>query len=702
MAKTGYLVIIYQDINPSSPTYNQTREERLQDETNCPYRGEANWIEDTKYCELTDNGMLTGYEITVYRDVEPLSSTYNQTREERELNTTECEADSSLPNWQNIGEPFCRQKVYLPGGLMGNDGDMVQQQQDMNEYSETADEIRDVETLDLTNCPLPNTEPVWQTISESCHLVTFNGQLVYDGTKDVIRVNTNQYSPSWNNNIPETANVEDETNCPSGIEKQYRWVAIEGGFSCVGYDKYEQLKKQESIDGVNWTDVVPLETMQGDLIERNSESCGYIEPQYRWINTGSFTCIGYDKYEETKEQISYDGGNTWEDTGTTGFGNLIEANSADCGYEPTVEYRWVVVEGQYECVGYDKHAVEKKQQRIDGGSWTDVVPTETRTGSVIEYNSEDCGYVPPTPSYENQYLTFEALENGTFQFTNDVSYTIDDGQTWTALAANTNTPTIANGNKIMWKAEITPSSSSGVGTFSSSGRYNVEGNPMSLLFGDNFIGQTSLSGKSNAFLNLFSNNNNLISASNLKLVATTLSDRCYRAMFDYCTSLTTAPELPATTLATYCYSFMFRNCRSLTTAPELPATTLATYCYQLMFSSCVSLTTAPELPATTLAKRCYDTMFSECTSLTTAVLPATNFTNISDTAASNGYEYNQMFINCTSLVYLKAMFVSYNMLNVYNWMANIHTNGTFVKNPNATWSETPYLPSTWTVETASA
>ena len=394
MAKTGYLVIIYQDINPSSPTYNQTKEERLQDETNCPYRGEANWIEDTKYCELTDNGMLTGYEITVYRDVEPLSSTYNQTREERELNLEECETDETTPNWQNIGEPFCRQKVYLPGGLMGNDGYMIQQQQDMNEYSETADEIRDVETLDLENCPLPNTEPVWQTISESCHLVTFNGQLVYDGTKDVIRVNTNQYSPSWNNNIPETANVEDEINCPSGIEKQYRWVAIEGGFSCVGYDKYEQLKKQESIDGVNWTDVVPLETMQGDLIERNSESCGYIEPQYRWTKD-EIICIGYDKYSHSREQISYDGGNTWEDTGKT-HETLIEKNSYECGYEPTVEYRWIVVEGQYECVGYDKHAVEKKQQSVDGGTtWTDVVPTETRTGSLIEANSADCGYLEP-------------------------------------------------------------------------------------------------------------------------------------------------------------------------------------------------------------------------------------------------------------------------------------------------------------------
>ena len=116
MAKTGILVVIYQDVNPSSPTYNQTREERTQSEEFCPTSAEANWIEDTKYCELTENGMLTGYEITVYRDVEPLSSTYNQTREEKELNLEECEADETTPNWQNIGDPFCRQKVYLPGG----------------------------------------------------------------------------------------------------------------------------------------------------------------------------------------------------------------------------------------------------------------------------------------------------------------------------------------------------------------------------------------------------------------------------------------------------------------------------------------------------------------------------------------------------------------------------------------------------------
>ena len=34
-------------------------------------------------------------------------------------------------------------------------------------------------------------------------------------------------------------------------------------------------------------------------------------------------------------------------------------------------------------------------------------------------------------------------------------------------------------------------------------------------------------------------------------------------MFNGCTALTTAPELPATTLVTYCYTNMFNSCSSL-------------------------------------------------------------------------------------------------------------------------------------------
>ena len=245
-------------------------------------------------------------------------------------------------------------------------------------------------------------------------------------------------------------------------------------------------------------------------------------------------------------------------------------------------------------------------------------------------------------TWAEEYLTFVAKENGTFTFkpynNNVVSYSTDNGSTWTegkSIEVN-------NGDKVMWKGTMTPLEYNGVGTFSSTGNFDAQGNVMSLLFGDNFKGQTDLTGKGYAFYQLFYQNTKVINAENLSLPAETLANSCYGYMFVGCTSLTTAPELPATTLAEYCYGYMFVGCTSLENAPVLPATTLASSCYNCMFNRCTSLTTAPVLSATTLASSCYAYMFQGCTSLENApVLPAT-------TLASSCYAY--MFQGCTSLV----------------------------------------------------
>ena len=142
-----------------------------------------------------------------------------------------------------------------------------------------------------------------------------------------------------------------------------------------------------------------------------------------------------------------------------------------------------------------------------------------------------------------------------------------------------------------------------------------------------------------AFCNLFSGTQ--IHDAHELIPPDCVSNDCYSSMFNRCTSLTTAPELPATTLAHSCYSNMFNGCSSLTTAPELPATSLADNCYSGMFDRCTSLTTAPELPATSLARSCYSDMFYRCTSLTTAPeLPATT---LADSC------YMEMFYNCPKI-----------------------------------------------------
>jgi hypothetical protein len=82
-------------------------------------------------------------------------------------------------------------------------------------------------------------------------------------------------------------------------------------------------------------------------------------------------------------------------------------------------------------------------------------------------------------------------------------------------------------------------------------------------------------------------------------------DSCYCNLFDGCTELTQAPELPATILGNNCYKYMFSGCTSLIKAPELPATTLTNSCYASMFQGCKALTTSPKLNATVLAPSCY-------------------------------------------------------------------------------------------------
>ena len=304
-------------------------------------------------------------------------------------------------------------------------------------------------------------------------------------------------------------------------------------------------------------------------------------------------------------------------------------------------------------------------------------------------------YNPRT--WADEYLTFVALEDGTFTFApsggNVISYSIDNGHTWSDLAADTNTPTVTRGNKVLWRGEMTPITNRGVGTFSSTGKFKAQGNIMSLLFGADFKGQTDLTGKDYAFYRLFSSNSNLVNVQNLSLPATTLAESCYDSMFYGCTSLVNAPTLPATTLAGYCYSYMFYGCTNLVNAPSvLPATTLAGGCYTCMFRNCTSLVNAPTLPATTLAVYCYQNMFNGCTSLVKApTLPAT-------TLEYSCYQF--MFDGCTKLSYIKCLATKISASSLSNWVNGVASSGTFVKDANMTSWTTGIsgIPTGWTVQ----
>lgn len=354
---------------------------------------------------------------------------------------------------------------------------------------------------------------------------------------------------------------------------------------------------------------------------------------------------------------------------------------------------------------------------------------------------------PQEHDYSLDYLTTEALEDGTIGFTidryintnfiNTISYSIDNGATWTTINNSddksddlvTEVP-VTTGDKILWKADASRICFDDddyvyYSRFISTCEYNVYGNVMSMLFEDEFEDKLELT-EFRQLSNLFMSNddNLLVNAENLILPATILSRFCYKEMFMNCTSLTTAPELTATTLAEYCYCEMFINCTSLTSAPELPATLLLDSCYNSMFQGCTSLTTAPELPATTLVFGCYNSMFKNCTSLTSAPeLPATilasncyNSMFYGCTALTTAPElpatelrnsdyacYYCMFKNCTSLNYIKCLAINISDNScTFDWVNGVAASGTFVKSSNmSSWTTgDDGIPTGWTVQDA--
>ena len=300
------------------------------------------------------------------------------------------------------------------------------------------------------------------------------------------------------------------------------------------------------------------------------------------------------------------------------------------------------------------------------------------------------------------YLTFTAEEDGsTFGIVNnednnpDLQYSLDGGETWTALTGGEKVTLAHKGDKALLRGDNPQGFSKGYfkySTFNMTGKAAASGSVMSLIDG---LGLSTQIPEDYSFSHLFSGCTSLTQAP--ELPATRLAEHCYSSMFSGCTNLTKAPELPATTLADNCYRDMFSGCTSLTQAPELPATEMSFYCYNSMFSGCTSLTQAPELPAMTLTRNCYSGMFSGCTSLTQAPeLPATTLTDhcyqymfqgcTSLTKAPElpatilAYEcYSSMFSGCTSLTQISVSFNDWgDGFYTDEWVYNVAPTGTFI------------------------
>lgn len=186
-------------------------------------------------------------------------------------------------------------------------------------------------------------------------------------------------------------------------------------------------------------------------------------------------------------------------------------------------------------------------------------------------------------------LYIEAKEDGVcFSSLNtaiSIYYQIDMGD-WLALEPAAYSQSISKGQRLYIKSN-TPF------TFLITGRCKIGGDIRSIKYGDNY----KIFNGGN-YSRAFANCTTIEEVEpNLLQYVTDLSDYCYDGMFEGCTSLTTAPELPVTILTSYCYRNMFNGCSKLNYIKMLATDISASSCLSYWVYGVASTGTFVKNPA---------------------------------------------------------------------------------------------------------
>ena len=158
-------------------------------------------------------------------------------------------------------------------------------------------------------------------------------------------------------------------------------------------------------------------------------------------------------------------------------------------------------------------------------------------GAIINYNKSEYQQLLETP------LTFEILSDGEIKWTAQnssytctIEYKKNDGQ-WISITSNTGTSApsinVVSGDIVQFRGDNATyaSDSNKYNSFNGTTcQFNVNGNIMSLINSTNFTNITTFT-NNYTFCELFNNYTGLISAKNLILPVTILSESCYFGMF---------------------------------------------------------------------------------------------------------------------------------------------------------------------------
>ena len=272
-----------------------------------------------------------------------------------------------------------------------------------------------------------------------------------------------------------------------------------------------------------------------------------------------------------------------------------------------------------------------------------IFPNVSLVSNKLHYNPID--HLSLVPLY------IEAIEELSVSFSlNPIEYSLDNN-TWVELPVDTSTPVIQPNEKIYFRAKgLSAGSANGIGGFFITGKCNIGGNAMSMIWGDEFRQHDTMPLEHN-LRKLFFEQSNVINAERMIVASKNVTQYGCAGMFIRAHGIVKGCKLPATIISPYAYDSMYRSASNLEIGSDLPATDLtgARYCYNGMYAYCPKMRHLKSMILT----------------------PEPNNTN--NWGAQTG-----------------------------NWLLDVASEGVFVKNINAAWDITgPHgVPEGWTVKFA--
>lgn len=284
---SGYRIATY--YNTTTGEYTT---EKVEDPDCVASSTDEQWVNSgTPYCEVSDKGVNTGYMLQLQVQSNINLENYRETRVNR-YKSPDC-GSNVCAIWDDI-QKQCH--ILVVDSNLKLDGTSDVSQIDINPLSTTYNQTRTINRQDEECVNITETVFNWVDLGTLCgdnEVLCNNG--IQEVSINSYKVSQKYKTIGSGAPIPMdeyqvTLNLENDENC-GYIPPQYRWDVVQGQYTCdqETYTKYQTLVKMVSYDGgVTWSAVEPIETKRGEVIALDSYDCG--KPMERWVETSETVC----------------------------------------------------------------------------------------------------------------------------------------------------------------------------------------------------------------------------------------------------------------------------------------------------------------------------------------------------------------------------------------------------------------------------